>query len=538
MGPFNPQSSQGVNVDEIIGAGLEASGVGGPTNTATASTPPVPQPGDPTVGANTQTGRGAQFSVDQPEWAWRPVQQDFGQVDVRRGQYDTGMVPTVNAQQPFAALANRQQAHAERKAALAAKMAAYNPYAGIGKAHDRYQTAFNRYATGQIDAQRKQLAQQMFGGDLAQTDKYLGNDIEGQTMLRRWASNLNAIGEENKAWTDSAIDLLSRVSSGETYVPPDQLKGIVEVASAIGPDGMPVPGVDPSEFLAKQRNMEGKLREVQYIDKVIQPAMADALRTMTGVDISKKRVGGKIILTSTEKKSYDAAIDHLVKNSEDYVDTYYGGDQQAAKKALESYFPTSVKKTVSLESPYTPPASSGADDTKVRVGAVETGRSTGVIEEGAPNPQWTPDPSQKPTLGRADVQRKPVFEMTGQKKVPMGPKNFTDTSGNPVALAPKYIESDADGNIFITGDVAGQQETTTYTALERLPGGKMGNVTKTVGTSKTTTPITLPVVGNEATMIELFGPDYADGFTVREKSSAAAPAKKRMRYNPATGQLE
>lgn len=372
MGPFTPKG-QGIDVDAIIQEGLAGSGVGAPTSVPTASTPPIPGVGNPTAGANTQTGRGlGGFDVEQPTWAWRPTQQDFGQVDPYKDQYKEGDVLTVRTQMPFSAFANRQQALEQKKAALAQKMAAYDPYAGIGKAHDRYQTAFNRYAVNYINEKRQGIADSMFGGDMALADKYLGTDPQGRAMLAQWGSEMQALGSENKTWTDSFIDLTSRVASGETYVPPEYMNEIMQFGSALGNDGLPVQGMEVSEFLPKGRNAEGRLREIQYVDEIVTPGLAKALKTTTGVDIGSRRKGGKIVMTKREEETFDDALKYFVNSDDgqDFVELYHGGDKDRAFTALKSFFPTSVNEDVTLASPYSPKSSNkGSGDDALKASA-------------------------------------------------------------------------------------------------------------------------------------------------------------------------
>ena len=407
-GPF--QEKTGFNVDEIIQEGLAGPGVGASTNVPTASTPPIPGAGDPVAGTNTQTGRGfGGFDVEQPTWAWRPTQQDFGQVDVRRGQYDTGMVPTVQTQMPFSAFANRQQALEQKKAALAQKMAAYDPYAGIGKAHDRYQTAFNRYAVNYINQKRQGIADSMFGGDMALADKYLGTDPQGRAMLAQWGSEMQALGSENKAWTDSFIDLTSRVASGETYVPPEYMNEIMQFGSALGNDGLPVQGMEVSEFLPMGRNAEGRLREIQYVDEIVTPGLKNALKTTTGIDIGNRRKGGKIVMTEREEKTFDDALKYFVSSDDgqDFVELYHGGDKDKAFTALKSFFPTSVKEDVTLTSPYNPnEGNSGAGDDALKASAYNVSYSQ------VPEQVWEVE-TEVPVVGR---DGKPVIDISTGKQ--------------------------------------------------------------------------------------------------------------------------
>lgn len=498
-GPF--ENKTGINVDEIINSGLDATGVGAPVDTATTGAPPsvpsVQNPMDP-GGTGGQGPGQLRVGVNGPEWAWAPSQQDFGQVDVRRGNYAGGQVPTVNAQMPFAALANRQQAIAKRKDALAAKVAAYDPYGNMGKAHDRYQVAFNNYATKYIDDQRKGLADQMFGGDVAQADKYLATDPQGQSMLRRWGHATEALGQENKTWVDATIKALADNAEGK-YIPPSRLNQLMEYASAVGPDGMPVQGTDAEEFLAKQRNVETQLREMEYVDKAIAPAMDQALKSMTGFTIAEKRDKrtNKLMLTTTESKSFDDALRHAVNNTPDFVDTYYNGDKDAAFQGLKELYPTSIKETVSFETYGYPPGAtgSGADKAKIQESAYNvsysqippdifsnrTKKVPMLDSKGKPymNPDGTPRMKDQPFekgISEAAAAEYPTMNLfdivSGQGRTPVARqfKGITKqgNTGAPEWMIPTDIVNMA-GQLFIIGKKSGAPRTSSSGEAEDSP---------------------------------------------------------------------
>lgn len=495
-GPY--KDKQGVNVDEIMQAGLQGTGVGAPTSTATASTPPIPSPGNPMNGANTQTGRGLSIDVTAPDWAWRPTQQDFGQVDVRRGQYDTGMVPTVNVQMPFSALANRQEAINQRKAALEAKMAQYDPYGGIGKAHDRYQYAFNKWATGYIDNKRKELADQMFGGDMREADKFLGTDPMGQTMLKKWGNTANSIGTTNKAVTDSNIDLLAKVTSGELYVPPQYLGPIIKSASATGADGMPVQGLDEDEFLGTLNEAEARLREVQYVSDVIKPAMDKALKTMTGESIEAKRRGGKLVLTKREEQSFDDALRYFVnsEDGQDFVRAYHGGDKASALEALKSFYPTSIEEDITLESPYSPPASSSAS---AKDGKTWVGNPSRVVMASTSS-----GPSGE-TLA-VEGYRLPFGQEVSGRNENMGDRVFIDSDENSINMKPEavvYIPSE--DQYYVEGKLTTDQtiETSVMATGSASRSGK-----KRTETRKANEVYRVPLTGSNEESLRSYLPDF------------------------------
>ena len=351
-GPHQNKTGITPSVDEITQAGLGAS-----ANTATTGAPPpIPGTGNP--------ARGLDFQVQQPSWVSPPSNDDFGQRDTRKDNYDTGLVVTPQQAFPFPALANRQMANQQRKDALAKKVADFNLYGGVGKAHDRYQTAFNQYATSEMDQGLRDQAEARFGGDMNAAREWAATTPEGQEWWHRLSGTVEAVGQENKATVQDSINTLAKVTGEGFYVPPDKLKMVIEHANAIDHNGMPVKGQGgPGEFLDRVRGAEATMQEIQYVNKVLDPILKDAFRTTVGFNIEDRKVGGKYQLTETETKTFGDAIDHALDLNPGYVEAYYGGDKERAKAELARYYPTSVKETVKLESPHTPAQGSGSPGT-------------------------------------------------------------------------------------------------------------------------------------------------------------------------------
>lgn len=539
-GPENPP----LNIDEIVGAGLSSSGLGAPTDTTTTDTPGIPKPANPL--APNQPGRGFNLSVSPAEWSSQPSQEDFGQVDVRRGNYDTGMVTTSRLQLPFPALANRQIANQQRAAALEKQMADFDLYKGVGKAHDRYQTAFNKWSTGYVDGKVNELAKS-FGGDRSAAISYLRSDPNGRAMLSKWSRDAEAVGAENKHWVDATIDSLAKAQAGEYYIPPDRKDKMLSHAQAIDSDGLPVAGVDAAEFVPAMRDIGGTIQETQYINKVIAPALDDALRTVTGTSIGKKRVGGKIVLTVDEKKSYDDALDRIVESDEGLVDGLFGGDKAAARAALEAYFPTSVKETIDLVAPHTPGSGSSGSgsglgkDYEAKYNAFNlntdhNGRmETALRAAGANVPK---------VANRLDqVVLSSIVSGLGR---PPGPMRLASNK----YIYPNAVVRDQSGTLWIVGKQAKEKDVAAVKDGKPAPGtyasdeptvtefNTLEDVAVRYESNKGVVEAMFPGL-NEPTLRSILDEGVA-GLPKRPAAAKSAPAaeKKTFKYNPATGQLE
>lgn len=330
-------SIKALNVDEAIGAGLAATQPV-PTTTTTGAPPPIPEAQDPTGGFQST------LQVESPQWAGLPSQQDFGQVDVRRGNYNTGMVPTVNVQMPFAALANRQMALGQRKAALDKQVADFDLYSKVGSPDARYAQAFNKYATTQMDNWLRDYAMSMHGGDMRAATRDIATNPEAGRMWMNKSRELQSIADENKKWVPVIEKRLADHYAGVGIIKDTEaLRDMENYLAALNDDRTPVEGQTPTDFLPKARTAVPKLQRLQYIESTILPAFKDAIKTTTGIDIDSRRVGGNIVLRSQEVKTFDDAIEATLDSDERWVDEFFDGDRKKAKEVLKAYFPTSVK---------------------------------------------------------------------------------------------------------------------------------------------------------------------------------------------------
>lgn len=354
-----------LNVDEAIGAGLAATQPT-PTTTTTGEPPPIPEAPDPTGGFQSD------LQVQNPQWAGLPSQQDFGQVDVRRGNYNTGMVPTVNVQMPFAALANRQMALGQRKAALDKQVADFDLYSKVGSPDARYAQAYNKYSTQGMDKKLNDFAVAMHGGDKRAAIRDIATNPESRRMWESWSREFQAVADENKKWMSINDERLAKHFSGEAIVKdPKALEAMMRFSASVdenrvpvGADGKPL---DAGDFVRTARTAVPEIQRLAYMEQIL-PALENSLQTMTGINIAERREGGNIVLNTEEVKSWDAAKKSILKEDERIIDMF-DGDYKRAEEFLDAMLPTSVKKDMKFENPYTPPSGGSGSSKEVPAGA-------------------------------------------------------------------------------------------------------------------------------------------------------------------------
>jgi len=434
---------KGLNVDEAIASGIAATA---PVATSTRpNAPGIPPPEDPTGGFQSN------LQVESPQWAGMPSQQDFGQVDVRRGNYNTGIVPTVNVQMPFAALANRQQALGQRKAALDKQVADFDLYSKVGSPDARYAQAFNKYATQGMDRWLSDYATSMHGGDRRAAIRDIATNPEAGRMWMNKSREFQAVAEENKKWMSVAEERLSKHLSGEAVIKDKKALGslmnyvasVDENRTPVGADGSPL---DAGSFVTTARTAVPEIQRLQYMEQIL-PALENALQTTTGIDIASRRVGGNIVLNSQEVKSWDAAKKAILKEDERMIDIF-DGDYKRAEEFLDSMLPTSVKNDIQFENPYSAPSSSGSGRTPPP-GAMTVNYAR------LPQGIWRNFPDAKNVGAGMDFPYIPIADVvSGQGKTPH-PRAFAspDQGGSEKFLIPERLIN-IGGELFISGKEA------------------------------------------------------------------------------------
>jgi hypothetical protein len=331
------QTNQPIDYADAVASGIAA------TNLNTETTGNVPEAldvPDPTGDFGAQQG-------GTPQWSSQPSQSDFGQVDVRRGNYNTGMVPTVNVQMPFAALANRQQALGQRKAALEKQVNDFDLYSKVGSPDARYAQAYSRYATTEMNRKLKEYADAMHGGDTRSAVRDIATNPEAKRMWDGWSRNVQAVADENKKWMAINDERLANHFSGKATIrDPKALEAMMRFAASvdenrtpIGADGAPL---DAGSFVNTARQAVPEIQKIQYMDEVLGDSMKNALQTITKTAIADRTEGGNIVLTKTETKQYEDAINAYVESDKRFVEDYFDGDKEEAKKFVRAFYPIST----------------------------------------------------------------------------------------------------------------------------------------------------------------------------------------------------
>ena len=432
MGPFDDTSRGQLNVDQAVASGLAATQ---PVATTTRpNAPGIPPPEDPTGGLQST------LQVESPQWAGMPHQQDFAQVDVRRGNYNTGIVPTVNVQMPFAALANRQAALGQRKAALDKQVADFDLYSKVGSPDARYAQAFNKYATQGLDQWLNDYAASMHGGDRRAAIRDIATNPEAGRMWMNKSKEFQAVAEENKKWMDVAEKRLAQHLSGEATIGDPKavaalsnfVASVDESRTPVGADGKPL---DAGSFVTTARQAVPEIQKIQYMDEVLGDSMKNALQTITNTTIADRIRGGNIVLTKTETKQYEDAIKAYVESDSRFVEDYFDGDREEAKKFVRSFYPISTVedkefKGVNYAPEYMqqrPPAES----------AVASVIQQPVAQQamGEMISKYSSYSVPRAVSGKQDVTAITPQKVVGKNAAPIYREALTDTKGNSVEVA-------------------------------------------------------------------------------------------------------
>lgn len=547
-GPF--ANKTGINVDEAIASGLEASGVAPQTSVPTASTPGIPDAGNPLAAPNTQTGRGGMQmpQFQGPEWAWRPVQEDFGQVDVRRGQYDTGVVPTVNVQLPFAALANRQQATAQKRAALDKKVADFDLYAGIGKAPDPYMPAFGKLARGGMNQFVQEIADALYSGDTAQATRAIATDPELNNRWRARAAEYNELGTNGQYWFDQALAYKEAYEADPTDKDPEDyqqalrvLQGIGEFGGANGPD---------IESLAKSGRTFEATASRQALFNNMKPVLELAMQELQAAGTISREMGNMIGLRETNVKSYDELIDRM---SNDWYRSGIGESAEDNKKWLKARLGESKVTETTLRGVNFAPQRSGSgsgstpppagaltvDYARLPKEAFDVKRKTASGEERTTNllvERGADLDMEYPTMA--------IFDVTSGQGKTAQPRLFSspDKGGSRIYVIPEGI-TDINGKRFIFGKQAGERGAGKMSdGSDSFNFGEEGSIQE----FKSLKPVVIPYEGNEGRLESYFPwlspQNIEEQFRGKKpRKMGGAPAKgapKELTYNPATGEFE
>jgi hypothetical protein len=444
------QTNQPIDYADAVASGIAA------TNLTTKTTGNVPEALDVPDPSGT------------PQWSSQPSQSDFGQVDVRRGNYNTGMVPTVNVQMPFAALANRQQALGQRKAALEKQVADFDLYSKVGSPDARYAQAYSRYATTEMDLKLKEYADAMHGGDTRSAVRDIATNPEAKRMWDGWSRNVQAVADENKKWMAINDERLAKHFSGEATIrDPKALEAMMRFSASvdenrtpIGADGAPL---DAGSFVNTARQAVPEIQKIQYMDEVLGDSMKNALQTITNTTIEDRTEGGNIVLTKTETKQYEDAINAYVESDKRFVEDYFDGDKEEAKKFVRAFYPISTVEDKEFKGVSYAPVGRGGSGNDIPAGALTVDYAPLPQEAFAMYDDKGKVVEGKSALGQGAKEMEfaylPIFDVVSGQGRTAQPRMFNTMAkgggGKNIYVIPERIV-DINGKKFIFGKEAGE----------------------------------------------------------------------------------
>lgn len=346
-----PETGLTPNVDEIVNSGLAASGLGAGTDTSTVGAPGVPKPMNPMDPGVSQTGRGLNVTVENPQWATPPSQADFGQVGPYRDQHDTGLVVIAQQQMPFAALANRQMGLNQRKAALEKQLADFDLYSNVGKAADPYQRNFGQMARADMDRFVDEIAAS-YGGDRKDAMRRIVSDPELKARWRDRGAKWEEVGQTSQYLFKDAQTRLLQAEMGEVEMDADERQAAQDLVMGLGQfgsDGQP----DVHKQVEMGRRYEAVVSRNKYFKEYIAPGIAATVQTLQAQG-KFNRANGALILTETEKKNWDGQIDQESRR----MAAMGMGSKEEMEKYLRGKLPSS--EVVSTEYKMLPTSGGGS----------------------------------------------------------------------------------------------------------------------------------------------------------------------------------
>lgn len=314
--------------------------------------------------------------------------------------------------------------------------------------------------------------------------------------------------------TKRSLDTLARIAEGKTELPKEDQEALVRYVNNADENDIPQQGRDHQEFLRDARMANEAISLVQFQDQFLNDFEQFAQQRIQ-LGKAKRLPGGRYELTEEEWQQFEPYKEAMTEQAVQLG--IKGGNREAIQEHLDKIIQNKVeRKTRGWDAPRPTSSSGSGNESRTWTGGIERGRSAGIIEEGAPNPAFTPGGSMGATLKKADVERKPVGEIVSGRNQNMGPRSFVDSRGEPVTLKPRHIVNDGYGNLYVEGEVVGDGQVVTFTTIETDENGNEKEVTKTVDTSKKPETITLSLRGNESTADRYFDKGWNEGFTSKK----------------------
>lgn len=462
----------------------------------------VPAPTDPAA-QGSAAGMGLDMGIESPQYGWRVTPQDLGQASVASIGTPTGPVPVAQQMLPFGAIAARQQATAERKAALAEAQkkaaAAFDPFKGISDPADPYQTTFNQYIRDEYTRKRQEMADASFGGDTAAFDKWVIEKPDGQMWMRtNFTMPMDAIAKENKGRVQAVADFLAEASEMQWDIAPEDYKQLQEYTTLINDIGAPLSGVDSRDLLLKGRAAERVMSKVRFQKEFLKGFAEYAQQMPQEISFSRPAgAGGKIVMQVKDEGVFNDYIDAMADSAAEA--RMFGRNKEAAKEWLRKLIKDKYDVKVSTFDPYESVerkeaakarAEGGGDKGPVVTTSIVT---TPVLKDGVPTGQTTNRAvihAWRETNGKLNKVDKVALNLASGKR--------------PVDVYSPGLTWDDKGLFFIEGVQLNASEISKVAERQNTKFANGEDVTEYIATSRLGTPIRVAASNNAGEMKVMF----------------------------------
>jgi hypothetical protein len=382
--------------------------------------------------------------VNPAQYSWAPGDEGFGQGQVQKYGFDTGMVPVAEMKLPFGALAARGDSLAKREAAnLEAQQKVkekFDPYGGIGKAADPFQPAFGKYGMGVLNKLAADITA-AYGGDEQEAWKRISTPgtQENQLWLQK-SREISDVGTANQYEFKRYADLLAEIQIGKQSVFPETLKALKQFLAAQDENGVPVAGTDPGEFRSMRRDLEGMISMDQYMKDFMDNLpnqVQEVAQSLSEMGRAKSIGADRYAIEQEITKQFGPAI-------EQYAQTYsaMSGGRVSVDQAREKFRSVFNDARKSVIKDWSPQADGGGDGGTPKTGpSASYGR--GAVEGAGFSGEYDQVRLSKKTSGAGTF---------------MPPIGFVDvTAGSSevgsLTMHPEAVFEDDNGNLYISGKV-------------------------------------------------------------------------------------
>lgn len=407
---------------------------------------------------------------------------------------------------------------------------------------DPYQPAFNKLVTDWQNNYVAGIAEQ-YGGNSQLAWAEIAK--EGTAANKGYLDGMramDALGQFVKfQWADAA-SYIEEVMKGNLNASPEQKQRAYDVYYGMNSLKGDMTGGDFMKLAQETEMLKRDMNELKWFNERVLPMAPEAYRKVSQEPVVEMK-GGKRILRQRTKEEVDAAFHDLL--AKEGVATI-GADEAELKKKLQSWFPRVKSETEEIK--FVPKDGKGkggssGPESAVWVGSIERGVSPIAKME---TEAYTMEDAMKGGVqgvrkgDKRTVDRVPIGEIVSKRRQNMGPRKFTDASGNPVEMRPQYIERDGAGTFYVVGRPVTPEESGAVTE-EEVVEGKPFKRDGAIVTPKTTVKVDVkpqpdwvwvPVDGNEAALDSyLGGIDWRKRFG-EDSPKGAAPKKQEKASDP------